>query len=126
MGKIFVLSFMLLMLTTLIREKCISAPVISNESVVSGTVSEYSIVSSHLIGIEPEQVIYRLTIKIESTENINNKPNLLVSKNGQTVQFHSKERLSSELFGKRIKAIATYIGDERGGLFWINNIEIIK
>jgi hypothetical protein len=108
------------------EEKSISFPVIPNESVVNGTVSEYSIVSSHMIGIKPEQVIYRLTITIDFTENINGKPNFLDNKIGQDIKFYSKEKLTPELFGKKVKGLVIFRGDEKGGLFWIRNIEIIK
>ncbi|MBI5409123.1 MAG: hypothetical protein HZA14_07140 [Nitrospirae bacterium] len=109
-----------------VEKKSFSVPVIPNESMISGMVSEYAIVSSRIIGIKPEQVIYRLTITVKAAENIQDKPNLLGGKKGQDVQFHSKEKLSPELFGKKIKATAALIGDERGGLFWIRNIELTK
>ena len=90
------------------EEKGISVPVIPNESVVNGTVSEYSIVSSHMIGIEPEQVIYRLTITTDFTENINGKPNLLYDKIGQDIKFYSKEKLTPELLGKKVKGLVIF------------------
>jgi hypothetical protein len=110
----------------LTEEKGISVPFIPNESVVNGTVSEYSIVSSQLVGIKPEQIIYRLTIIIDFTKSVNGKPNLLDNKIGQGVYFYSKEKLSPELFGEKVNVRVIYRGDEKGGLFWIQNIETIK
>ncbi len=124
---ILIASFLMaLLFFTAVKGRSISAPVIPNESVVNGTVVEYSIVSSHLIGIKPEQIIYNLTINIESAKSVNDRPNFLNNKEGQNIQFYSREKLSPELFGKKIKAVATYTGDEKGGLYWIKYIETIK
>ncbi len=124
--NMIIVSLATLLFLVSVEKESISVPVIPNESIVNGVVSEYSIVSSRLIGIKPEQIICRLTINIEASEGINDKPNLLNNKNGQDMQFYSKEKLSPEIFGKKIKALARYTGDEKGGIFWIKNIEIIK
>jgi hypothetical protein len=115
-----------LLILFLTEENGISVPVIPNESVVNGTVSEYSIVSSQRVGIKPEQIIYRLTVTVDFTQSVNGMPNLLDKKIGQDIQFYSREKLSPELFGEKVKALVIYRGDEKGGLFWIRNIEIIK
>ncbi len=104
----------------------LSVPVVPNESVIKGVVSEYAILSSRIINIRPDQVLYRLTIYIESSESIGNKPDFLSGREGQDIRFYTKKRLSPELFGKKIKAKVRYRGDERGGTFWIRNIEIIR
>lgn len=109
-----------------IEGKNASVPAIHNESTIEGIVSEYAIISSRLIGIKPEQILYRLTINIESSENISDKPNLLGNKKGQDIQFYSREKLSPELFGKVIRAKVEFTGDEKGGLFWIKNINILN
>lgn len=124
--NVIIVSLATLLFLVSVEKESISVPVIPNESIVNGVVSEYSIVSSRLIGIKPEQTIYRLTINIDSSEGISDKPNLLNNKNGQDVQFYSKEKLSPEIFGKKIKALVRYTGDETGGIFRIKNIEIIK
>jgi hypothetical protein len=107
-------------------DKSCAVPAIPNESVVIGVVKEYAIVSSILMNIQPEQTIYRMTIHIESSQGLDNSPNFLKDKEGKDVQLFSKERISPELFGKRLKAKVTYQGDERGGLFWIKSFEIIN
>ncbi len=104
----------------------LSVPVVPNESVIEGVISEYAILSSRIINIRPDQVLYRLTIYIESSENIGNKPDFFSGREGQDIRFYTKEKLSPEIFGKKIKAKVRYKGDERGGMFWIRNIEIIR
>jgi hypothetical protein len=42
------------------------------------------------------------------------------------ISFLTKEKLSPELFGKKIQAKARYSGDERGGRYWIRNVEIAE
>ena len=98
-------------------------PAIPYESLIEGMVSEYAIVSSRLVGIEPGQVLYRLTITIGSSTGMGGGPDFLSEKKGRDVQFYTKEKLSPELFGKQIKARVEYSGDERGGIYWMHNIE---
>jgi hypothetical protein len=99
-------------------------PVIPNQCRIVGVVLEYAIVSSRLIDIQPDQTLYRVIVHIESSENIGNMSNLIKGKEGQDIPFYTKETLAPGLFGKRIKATAIYKGDERGGIFWISNVEI--
>ena len=103
-----------------------AVPAVSNGSIIEGLVSEYAVVLSDLIGIEPRQTLYRLTVNITSSHNIDEGPDFLFKMIGQDVRFLSKEKLSPELFGKRIKAMARYKGDERGGTYWIYDIAVIE
>ena len=120
---ILILMTLCLILTT---DTGSAAPAISNESLIEGEVSGYAIVLSELVDIKPGQKLYMLTIKIDSSCNTGNGPDFLINKIGQNVRFLSKKVLSPGLFGKRIKANARYKGDERGGTYWIYNIEVIK
>ena len=104
---------------------CIAVPAVPNESVIEGTVQEFSIVSSNLLNIMPEQTLYRLTILIESYENADTDADYLSDKKGKTVQLYSKEKISPEIFGKRVWVKVRYAGDERGGLYWIKEISMI-
>jgi len=103
-----------------------AVPVIPNEAILTGTIKEYCLTSASLSGISPEQILYRLVISVEEVEDVKGYPNFLKGKESQTLPFFTKEKPSSDLFGKRIKAHVKYMGDERGGRFWIRNIEIIK
>jgi hypothetical protein len=71
--------------------KSVSVPVIQNECIIEGTVAEYAIVSSRLINIEPDQVLYRLVITVQSAKKIDNQPNFLSGKEGQEISFLTKE-----------------------------------
>ncbi|MBI5057602.1 MAG: hypothetical protein HZB61_13390 [Nitrospirae bacterium] len=104
-----------------------AVPVIPNKAALVGTVREYSIGSSSLYGMSPEQTIYKLTISVEASEDIEDFTNFLKGKEGQTLTFFTKVNPSPEVYGKRIKAHVYYSGDERGGKFWIHkNIEVLK
>jgi hypothetical protein len=100
--------------------------VIPNEAILTGTIKEYCLTSASLSSIIPEQVLYRLVISVEEVEDVKGYPNFLKGKEGQSVTLYSKEKQPLELFGEKIKALVEYVGDERGGLFWIKHIEIIK
>ncbi len=113
-----------LFFTLLMVGSCASVPVLPNETIVEGTVSEYAIVSSRLAGIQPEQVLYRITIYIETTRSADNGPDFLRDKVGKDVPFYTKEKLPPQLFGRKVRARVQFRGDERGGLFWVRDIEM--
>lgn len=100
-----------------------SAPAAPNESLVEGRVLEYSVVSSKLLNMEPEQTLYALTVLVEQSTAVKG-PDMLKKEAGRPVRFYSKQRLEPELFGRKIKAKASYRGDERGGLHWIYEIRM--
>lgn len=122
-----ILMFFLIPLSLLVVGKTSGAvSAVSNESVIEGVVSEYTIISSHLIGIKPERVLYGLTIHIGSSRNTGDGPDFLHNRNGEDIRFYSREKLSPDLFGRKIKAKAVYKGDGKRGIYWISDIEIIK
>jgi hypothetical protein len=118
-GAIFIISFVF-------NVAAGAVPVIPNEAVFQGVVKEYCLTQSGLSGISPEQILYKLVISVSTVEDVKNSPNFLRGKEGQSIIFYSKEKQSSDLFGKEVKAVAEYKGDERGGLFWIKKIEVVK
>lgn len=103
-----------------------AVPVIPNEALLRGTVVEYCVTSSSLSGMSPEQVFYRVLISVEEAGDVKGYPNFLRGKEGQVLAFYSKEKQPVELFGKRIRAFVEYKGDERGGHFWLKQIEIME
>lgn len=119
------LTFVTLLFT--ISSMSSAGSVIPNKAVLIGAVKEYSVGSSSLYGMSPEQTIYKLTILVEASDDVEDVANFLKGKEGQTLTFFTKVDPSVEVYGKKIKAPVTYSGDERGGSFWIqNNIEILK
>ena len=102
------------------------APAIPNETRFEGAVLEECAGSSGLYDISPEQTIYRLRVRVESYKEEAQAPNFLRGRIGEAVLFFTKEKPREELLGKRIRAVAEYRGDERGGKFWIKNIKIFQ
>jgi hypothetical protein len=100
--------------------------VIPNDALITGVILEYGIVSSRLLGIQPDQTLYKLTIHLESSEDIVGMPNLLKGKEGEDITFYTKEKLSSDIFGKKVKAEVSYRGDEHGGRWWTKSIKILE
>lgn len=119
--KFFIL-FSMIFCFALITNKSFSVPVSENKTEIIGIVKGYSIISSGLINVEPEQKIYKLTVKITETKNLNNSNNYLSRFDNDVVELYSKNRLSSELYGTKIRILIKYSGDEKGGLFWIQKI----
>ncbi len=116
--------FVVLVTLQIIISSCASVPVAPNEAVVEGEVSEYSIVSSRLVGIKPEQTLYRIKIRLFKTKGTGFAYNRLKDKIGRDIPFYSKRPLSPELFGRMVRVRVSYRGDERGGKFWIKNITL--
>ncbi len=100
--------------------------VIPNESLITSTVLEYSIVNSKLEKIEPEQTLYRLFVEVTESKAVEDKVNIAKKDVGKTIKLFSKEKLSPCLFGKEIEVSVAYRGDERGGRYWIRRIELPK
>jgi hypothetical protein len=100
--------------------------VIPNGTLITGVILEYGIVSSRLLGIQPDQTIYKVTIRLESSEDIDGLPNLLRGKEGEDITFYTKEKLSSDIFNKKVRAEVLYRGDERGGRWWVRSINILE
>jgi hypothetical protein len=100
--------------------------VVPNSALMTGVISEYGIVSSRLLGMEPDQTLYKLTICLESSEDIVGMPNLLKGKEGEDITLYTKEKLSPDIFGKKIRAEVTYRGDERGGRWWLRSIKTLE
>jgi hypothetical protein len=103
-----------------------SVPVIPNASIVTGKVLGYSILSSSRLDIKPVMPIYKLEVLVETSEELKGMRNFTRDRVQNLLSFYSKEKLSTELFSKVIKAHVTYRGDERGGKFWIREIEVLK
>ena len=101
-------------------------PAAPNQSIVRGTVSAYCVVSARLLGIEPEQTIYKITMLVEASEAVKDSADFARDKQGQDIELLTKVKPEEKLFGKKIKAVVFYRGDERGGSFWIRNLEVIK
>ena len=113
-------------LASIVVVRIVSAvPVIPNVALIKGIVLECEAMSSNQLGMQPEQTIYRLTVQIESSEDVGKMPNLLKKKQGKEIAFYTKKPLPSDILRKRIKAKVSFAGDERGGRWWVHEIEIL-
>ena len=116
---LFIISF------CIISFNVFAVPAAPNGALMKGTVVEYSITSSAArSGKQPGAGLYKIVVTVESTEDIPDVSNFLADKKGQDIECWSKERLDPSLFQKKIRATVEYRGDERGGKFWIRNIEL--
>lgn len=102
-----------------------AVPVIPNVALIKGIVLESKEISSTLLDIQPEQTMYKLTIQIESSEDVGEMPNFLKGEQGKDIDFYTKKPLPLDILRKRIRAKVSYRGDERGGRWWVDKIEIL-
>ena len=102
------------------------APAAPNESVVMGTVSAYCEISSRLLNIRPEMVIYKITVLVESSKNIEDYSDFTRGKEGRDIELLTKQKPPAGLFGKKIKVRVTLRGDARGSNYWIKNLEVLR
>ncbi len=100
-----------------------SVPAIHNESIVTGKVLAYSVLSSSLVDIKPVMVLYRLQILVETSEGVKDMRSFTKDKMNKLLTVYSKKELSAELFNTVISVRVTYQGDEKGGKFWIRDIK---
>ena len=126
MKKACILSILCLNSLLFAIESVCAVTVIPNGTLITGVILEYGIVSSRLLGIQPDQTIYKVTICLESSEDIDEMPNLLRGKEREDITFYTKEKLSSDIFNKKVRAEVLYRGDERGGRWWVRSINILE
>ncbi len=103
-----------------------AVPVVPNASLIRGTILESGEISSSLLGIQPEQTIYKVLVHVECSKDAGEMRNFLKGKEGEDMPFYSKKPLPSDIVKKGIKARVSYRGDERGGLWWILEVEILN
>jgi hypothetical protein len=104
-----------------------AVPIAPNQTILRGTVMEYAITSSKLLGIEPDQTLYRLIVAIEEVDAVNSFSNFLKGPKRQSITLYSKEKQPEDITGRKITAVIEYAGDERGGLWWIKDVvHVIK
>lgn len=99
-----------------------SVPVIPNESIVAAEVVDLTTIDATTVNINPPQVLFRMKLRLLSVQESPPLANFLHAKKGEIIEVYSKESLSSGLVGKVMKARITFRGDERGGLYWIQEI----
>ena len=101
-----------------------------NEAIVTGIVSGFEKGSLYPQNEETRQPEYnKITVLIESSEDVDGEENLLTKKKGEHITFYTKEPLSpaiKDMKGRRIKVHISYRGDERGGLWWGYNLQILQ
>ena len=116
-----------LVLSCLVSVIANAVPAVPNEAAAKGTVVEYCVSSRKGISAPgPGPGLYRIVVKVVTVEDRGDAPNFLKGKEGQEISFWSMGRLAPELFGKKVKAIVEYRGDERGGMFWLKHVEIMR
>ena len=103
-----------------------AVPAAPNEAMATGTVVEYSISSLPGPGPVPGPGLYKIVVKVEAVEDRGDAPNFLKGREGNEIAFWSRNRLDPGLFGKKVKALVEYRGDERGGLFWLKRVKIMQ
>ncbi len=102
----------LLALVLLHSTVSIAAPALDVEREISGEVYGFSVLRGALVGVEPaDLVLYRITVKLAD---------------GRLVRVFSREPLSPELFGKKVKALVRRSGDERGTRYWLIRLREVE
>jgi hypothetical protein len=100
-----------------------AAPAAPNESRVTGEILEVERLHSSVLHIEPPQVLTRMRLRLLSVQSVGGMPNPLYGREGETLQVLSRERVESNLVGKVISGTIVYRGDERGGAYWLFDVQ---
>jgi hypothetical protein len=106
-----------------------AVPVIPNESLITGRILSYAVVSSELLMINRKSShetrgglyvkIYELKILIEESEDLAGLKNFTKDKVGTIITAYTKKVLGEGILNRRIKARVSLRGDEWGSHFWI-------
>lgn len=101
----------------------LAGPQAPNESRVTGEILVLEPVHSSALQMAPPQVFTRMRLKLLSIQNVGAMPNPLHGREGEILEVLSRESLKSELVGKVISGTIVFRGDERGGMYWIFDVQ---
>jgi hypothetical protein len=96
----------------------VAVPVPHNAAEIVGIVVEYAIMESSLVGIEPNQTLFSVRVRVEESCSIAGAPNLAQETVGQVVQVLSLAQLSPCLFGREVRLQVRVAGDEWTRRYW--------
>jgi hypothetical protein len=96
----------------------VAVPVPNNAAEIVGIVVEYAIMESSLVGIEPNQTLFSIRVRVEESCSIAGAPNLAQETVGQVVQVLSLAELSPCLFGREVRLQVRVAGDEWTRRYW--------
>ena len=102
-----------------------AVPVAPNDSLVIGQVLGYCVLDSSLLDITPKQVLYSLTLLVVESMDVPDMLNFTKTQIGKVIRAYSREPIGAELFETTIQARVRFEGDERGGNFWIRDIQVL-
>lgn len=115
------MKFKLLIISLLISIS-FGVPALSFKESVTGEIYGLSVVKAKVLGIKPgDMVIYKLVLKVEEEE----RPRWMPEKK-KYLEVFSKKNIPMWLFGKEVTATIIYMGDERGGKYWLLNIKEVE
>ena len=101
-----------------------SVPIVPNASLVTAEVLRYSILSSLLLDMEPEQALYSLTLAVLASEQVDART-ISVVKVGDVLEVFSKDELCPNLFKRTIRGTVRLVADEWGQRYWIQEIHVL-
>jgi hypothetical protein len=93
-----------------------AVPSISFEREVEGQVVAIETLKAEVIDIEPPDIVlHKLVLKLFEGRGKYKSKFLTV---------YSRKRLPLCLFGQKIKVVVLFVGDERGGLYWLRELKV--
>ena len=99
-----------------------ASPMAPNEGLVTGEIVSLEAVQSSTLRIMPPQILTLIRLRVLSIQG-RGTINPLRGWEGSIIEVYSKAPLGSGLVGKKVKGVVTYRGDERGGLYWIYDLQ---
>ena len=97
----------------LVVASAFGVPALSTNEIARGEVVGLCVVRGETVNIKPDSlIIYKAKIKLDSP----------LRRAEEEVVVYSKRPIPQWLFGKRVRAVVIYGGDERGGRYWLVRI----
>lgn len=84
-----------------------------------GTIKEINPFNPEQLGLLPGKEIYRLTIRVDETKEIEGSPDILKDQKGQLLTIFSETKPSFFQPGRRISAVVEYRGNRFSRYYWI-------
>ena len=97
-----------------------------NQAMLKGTIREINSLNSERLGLLPGKKIYRLIIRVEESNKINEFPDFLKDKEGELLTVFSETNPPFFQPGNKITAVTEYRGDHFSRFYWIIESHPVK
>lgn len=108
------------------KKNRVENPLKIGRAVLWGTILETSTLPGYSLGLAAEKEIYRLKVRVDKTEAMQDFSNFLEDKEKEELTLFSEVHLPFFIPEQKIKGVVEYKGDKYKRFYWIKQVESMK